>query len=216
MSIKLFSRVAGAALLVVTMMSVGIGDAFAQRGAPADADRMITRLQSQLELSDAQVQQLRPLLQAHAQQRSDMMNRAREAGTPLRDNAEFMQMRQQHREQVEAILTSEQVAKYRTMQRQFENRRAGPGERGAMMRGPGNAGPNLDRMTQRLNLTEEQQAQIREVMAQQVTRRDAMRTVFQNQIGEILTDEQRAEWQSMRADRPNRGERRMAPRRGNR
>lgn len=212
MSMKLFPRFAGAALLVATLMIGSAGDALAQRG-PADADAMLNRLRIQLELSEQQADQLRPMLQTHAQQRAELMEQIRRAGTPLRDNPEFAALRERHREQVEAVLTPEQVQKYRTMQRQFNNRRTAPGARGPMMRGQGSPGPNLDRMAQRLNLTDEQQAQIREVMEQQSVRRDAMRTVFQNQVGEILTDEQRAMWEEMRMNRPGRGDRQRAPRR---
>lgn len=215
MSMKPFSRVAGAALLVLIMMTAGTGDAFAQRGAPADADRMISRLQAQLELTDAQVDELRPILQAHAQQRSEMMRQAREARTPLRDNPEFMQLRQQHREQVEAVLTTEQIEAYREMPRLYQNRNdRRPGMRGGQgVRGPA---AGFDRMFERLNLTEEQQAQMRDLMTRQREQRGQTQSNFREQMSEILTDEQRAEWESMRTENPNRGERRMAPRRGNR
>ena len=82
----------------------------------------------------------------------------------------------------------------------------GPGSRGMMPsapcmsgggRGPGGGGPasidfRVQRMTQMLGLSPEQQDQVRDIMKGQQNRRQSMRDATRAQVDAILTPEQRA------------------------
>lgn len=69
--------------------------------------------------------------------------------------------------------------------------------------GPG-GGPNLDRMADRLDLTDAQQAQIEEIFEQHRTQRDQMREQHREEVRAVLTDEQKAKLDELRANRPYR------------
>ena len=96
----------------------------------------------------------------------------------------------------------------------------GPGSRGMMPsapcmggggRGPGSGGPasidfRVQRMTQMLGLSPEQQDQVRDIMKGQQNRRQSMRDATRAQVDAILTPEQRAlHAQMMRGGGPGYG-----------
>jgi Spy/CpxP family protein refolding chaperone len=198
----MISRMMGIALVAGLLFATST-DALAQRG-PQDVDRMLDRMQERLELSDEQAQQVRSMMEAHRAERAELMQRLGNDRANWRNNEELADMRQRHQAQMESILTPEQVEKHRAMRGQMMQRSDRPG-RG--MRGAQGPGANIERMQQRLNLTDDQVAQMRALMAEHRENRQQSQAEFREQMAEILTDEQRAQMQQMRNERPQRGER---------
>jgi Spy/CpxP family protein refolding chaperone len=189
--------------LVAGLLFATSTDALAQRGQQ-DPDRMLDRMQERLELTEEQTQQVRELMEAHRAERAELMASLGSDRRNWRNNEEVAAMRERHFAQMESILTPEQTEKHRSMRGQMMQRTDRPG-RG--MRGAPGPGANIERMQERLNLTEEQVAQMRELMAEQREARTKDREAFRQQMSEILTEEQRAQMQEMRDQRPQRGER---------
>jgi Spy/CpxP family protein refolding chaperone len=193
----------GMATLVAGLLLATSTDALAQRGQQ-NPDRMLERMQERLELTDAQAQQVRALMEAHRAERAELVQRLGNDRATWRDNEEVAAMRQRHLEQMESILTPEQVEKHRAMRAPMMQRNDRPGRGMREAQGPG---ANIERMQQRLNLTDDQVAQMRELLAEHRDARMQDRERFQDQMAEILTDEQRAQMQELRGQRPQRGER---------
>jgi Spy/CpxP family protein refolding chaperone len=59
----------------------------------------------------------------------------------------------------------------------------------------------LDRMAWRLNLTNEQKAKLKPIFEQRVALRTAQRQAMRNQLAEVLTPAQLAQWDQMRGQR---------------
>jgi len=59
----------------------------------------------------------------------------------------------------------------------------------------------LDRMAWRLNLTNEQKAKLKPIFKQRVALRTAQRQAMRNQVAEVLTPAQLAQWDQMRGQR---------------
>jgi len=77
-----------------------------------------------------------------------------------------------------------------------------PGRTGGMMPDPeALIDIRIQRMTQMLGLTAEQQDAMRTLMREQIERRQAMREAMRERVSRILTEEQQAQWQQMRRGR---------------
>jgi len=59
----------------------------------------------------------------------------------------------------------------------------------------------LDRMTWRLNLTDEQKARLKPIFEQREALRTAQRQAMRNQLAQVLTPAQLAQWDQMRGQR---------------
>lgn len=77
-----------------------------------------------------------------------------------------------------------------------------PGRAGGMMPDPeAQIDIRIQRMTQMLGLTAEQQDAMQRLMREQIERRQAMREAMRERVSGILTEEQLAQWQQMRRGR---------------
>jgi Spy/CpxP family protein refolding chaperone len=65
-------------------------------------------------------------------------------------------------------------------------------------------GPRLDRMAERLALTEEQKGQVELILTEQQQKRQALRDETRARMDEVLTEEQRAKLDEMRNSRSHR------------
>lgn len=81
---------------------------------------------------------------------------------------------------------------------------------GGALGGPSSAEQRLERMTEQLGLTAEQQASIAALFEAQASQRDPMRADFRARIDAVLTDEQRAKRDAQIAARIDRRVARMA------
>lgn len=72
----------------------------------------------------------------------------------------------------------------------------------------------LERMTEHLKLSDEQQQQIKALIDQQIEARKAAKQQMKNKIRAVLTDEQKATFDEMQAARKDKREKRMAMRDG--
>lgn len=101
---------------------------------------------------------------------------------------QMRQLHQETRQKIEAVLSSDQLAQYKT---EMQNRRSAmlgnAGNQNASRQGNGNKRQNLFAS---LNLSQDQQAKIREIMQNSRT-----------QMNSILTDSQRTQMQEMMRDR---------------
>ena len=68
-------------------------------------------------------------------------------------------------------------------------------------RGPHHRGPNLERMSEMLDLSDEQRTQMRALFEQQAAEREAMREKMRARMTELLTPEQQARMDEMRKER---------------
>lgn len=121
--------------------------------------------------------------------------------------------------QIRPLLTTEQVRELGKIRKEHRSRRRdwGPPHRGAAFdpqRGP--RGMDLDsrisRLTERLSLTEEQQAEIRPILEQKMQKMQAMwmearklRQETDAKIQGLLTDEQRAQFMQFREEKYKKG-----------
>ncbi len=124
-----------AGLFVPVLSAEPSADGKGPKGPPAIAQR-VERMKTELGLSDAQVDQLRPIMQEHARALKALRD---DASASRRDRrAELQKLRKAHLEQVQAILTPEQRAKAAEM-RADRPQRKGPGGPSA---GKGPKGPS--------------------------------------------------------------------------
>lgn len=140
------------------------------RGPPNDRGREgFRRIAEALELTD--------------EQRADIRRLAGEEGVD-------------RREAVDQVLTDEQRAQLETLRESFSGHegRGGPGAHPGMR---GRRG-GLERFAEALEITDEQRAEIRRLIAEEdVNRRDA--------LDQVLTDEQRARMEELREEHAERG-----------
>lgn len=173
------------------------------------------RLGGVLQLSDEQKSQLQALRTEHQEE----MQALRQGGDVARED--WQAMRDQHRAEFQAILSDEQRAAWEQARAEREaNRPDGQGVRpfgGKGRRGGGRGGP-LGDGGQSLGLSEDQQAAIgalrddlREQMqalraSGETTREQAQAIMEQHreQVHALLTDEQKAQIEAWRAQRPER------------
>lgn len=177
----------------------------------------IAHLQSQLSLTDAQVEQLKTM---HEEQRKQMQA-AMTAG----------------RDRIAQILTAEQATKFKEMTDKMDQRRAehekrmaegkdgqgwdegkggrghhegrGHGGRGDHHMGKGGKGGMggermVDRLKQDLNLTPEQVTQVQAIMKDQQAQMDQFRQASKNRLVQMLTAEQATKFQALENERKQR------------
>jgi Spy/CpxP family protein refolding chaperone len=184
----------------ITATSVAAQDPPPRNGRQASVEsRVEARLQflgEKLDLTQAQIEQIRGILQANAGEMRERMAQRRSAADRPRD-AQREQMREhmeQVHSQIEAVLTPEQREAFRTLWP--DGRRPGPAERGAWGAGRRGGGPMGAGLLQQLNLTDAQQTQLRELWTSQ---RGAMRAWME--ANPNATREQRAAQFELQAER---------------
>jgi len=68
-------------------------------------------------------------------------------------------------------------------------------------RGPHDRGPNVERMSEMLDLSDEQRTQLRALFEEQAAEREAMRNEMRARMSKLLTPEQQARMDEMREKR---------------
>lgn len=162
------------ALLTVAAAGILSFGAFAE-GGRGQHGRGLERMQQTLNLSEAQMAQLRPIFEAQKAQRQ--------------------QAREQMKARFESILTAEQKAQLQTYkaERQARSKEGNQGFR----RGEG--GPLA-----RLNLSADQKAQFKALRESLKPQRQAERQRFQQQLAQILTPEQKARLEALKSEHQGR------------
>lgn len=109
-----------AGLFVPVLSAQPSADAKGPKGPPAIAQR-VERMKTELGLTDAQVERLRPIMQEHARALKALRD---DESVSRRDRrAELQKLRKAHLEQVQAILTPEQRAKAAEMRAEMRAKR---------------------------------------------------------------------------------------------
>ena len=178
-------------------------------------DRRMNKMTEKLELTDAQVPKVRAVFEASQAKRLEIMEKHkgdREAARP-----EMKALKQNPRAQLDAILTPEQVQTLEQMKKDHKGKRGKHGKRGEK---------RLERMSAELNLSADQEAQIKTIMQdagqerkqiiELVGSREEAKPELRElhirtdaKIKEVLNDEQDARFDELKAERKaRRGERR--------
>jgi Spy/CpxP family protein refolding chaperone len=193
---------------------------------PRDGERMHRMLFEGMELTDDQKAQIKELMQAHGEERKAWHEEHKEEFQALRDKmreareAKDKEAADAVREETKALMESapkpdavhDEIRAVLTEDQQaiFDERVAKMRERADEWREPGGPGP---RIFGNLDLTDDQQAQLREIMQSDKTREEKM-----EDVRAMLTDEQKTKLdeniEKMRKLREERGERGDRPRRG--
>jgi Spy/CpxP family protein refolding chaperone len=155
---------------------------------PGPHHGLMGRLAEELELTDEQRSEIRAIVEE-----------------------ELPAARQRIEERVNVLLTPEQqekLAELKANRPEKGDRGRRMGKRGRMGRGMGpGPGPRLEMMTEKLDLTDEQQAAIREILDEAAPPK---RSEIREQIKSVLTPEQQEKMEELREERCER----MAERRG--
>ncbi len=173
------------AALALLLSTAAVTDATAQRGraggAAADPDQAVEFMAARLELNQEQQVAARAIMREHFERQRAIRVESRTRGVPLAGSADMVELREQTHARLEALMTDQQIERFAEIRESRALRREGQrpyGRRGA--RGTGVRGASVDRpmayLTSRLDLTEEQRAQIRPIMAQHVARQQELMT----------------------------------------
>ncbi|WP_155318857.1 Spy/CpxP family protein refolding chaperone [Desulfosarcina alkanivorans] len=106
-----------AAVVTITILMVTDAISFDGRRGP-DPERMLSRLQDELALSDEQVQQMRPILEEQMATRRSLFQEVEGRGDRSAMREKMIRLRQEADRQLESILTPEQLEAFREMRRQ--------------------------------------------------------------------------------------------------
>lgn len=109
--------IAWAFAAILLGLSLGAAPVLAEEGhgrrhGPPSTEKMLVRWQTSLDLTDAQVAELEPMLERHRQERRTIMEPYMEQGREgMRQSREVMKpLREQHRAELASILSEDQMA----------------------------------------------------------------------------------------------------------
>lgn len=168
---------------------------------PDRLERRLEHMQARLDLTDEQVEQLRPVLERMRSERQALRDlppdERREAAGALHDEM---------RAALEPILTEEQLAQAERMFERHRGRHGGPGFRGPRgHRGPPDPDHAIEAMREHIGLTDAQAEQVRPILEQADQRRSEIRDLprderreaaealhqqVHDQLAQVLSDEQ--------------------------
>jgi Spy/CpxP family protein refolding chaperone len=172
----------------------------------------LQRMSQHLNLTDDQKARLTPIVQNEAEQARAI--RQDTSLTPEQRRAKMKELRQSTRTQIEPILTAEQKEKMDTFARR------GKAMRGSKGMGT-DTGRHMDRLSQKLNLTDEQKSKLQPLFEEhrkqmQSLRQDTsltpeqkraklkeLRQANHQQMMSVLTPEQQQKLEQMRASQPH-------------
>lgn len=103
------------------------GQGQGRRMGQVDIDSLVTDLTEQLNLTEEQATQLKPVLEEQYSSMRELMMAARQSGDMASARPKMEELRKQHHEKVSKILTEEQLKKYQEIQE--SSRRGGMGRR---------------------------------------------------------------------------------------
>jgi Spy/CpxP family protein refolding chaperone len=107
-------------------MSGQQGGGMAGHGQGMSADQRLAHMTRQLNLSDAQQQQIKPILENESKQMESL--RADQTLSPQDRRSKMQQLRQETSSQINPILNSDQQQKYAEMMSRQGQRRGGAGQ----------------------------------------------------------------------------------------
>ena len=116
------------ALVVATSSSLWAqGQGQGRRMGQVDIDSLVADLTEQLDLTEKQAVQLKPVLEKQYSGMRELMMAARQSGDRSTVQPKMAQLREQHHAEVAKILTEDQLKKYQEIQE--SSRRGGMGRR---------------------------------------------------------------------------------------
>lgn len=142
---KIFYRTACMMMMVIGLIS---GIVLAQPTRPEQPPKpptvadIISQLQEQLNLSDAQVEQVRPIFEEEFEKREELFEKNREQGQGPESrkalDEEFQKLQEETEKQLEEIFTEEQMTLYRKMLEERQKHQPQGGPQGGMPPKPKN------------------------------------------------------------------------------
>jgi Spy/CpxP family protein refolding chaperone len=229
----LFITLAGGLLVIVLGLITQplLAEAKSRISAPRSTDQIVERLTDRLDLTAEQVEAIQPIIEEKVQK----MNEIREKGGWDRREVrtEIQSLKGETEKKLGEILTDEQFEKYLELRQGKRDRMHRGKTRGSKMRGGINRTPEqiISRLTDRLDLTEEQAAQIEPIIKESMKKRQEVFDKYRDQglkaresirnemqtIGDeahtrlstILTDKQIEEFLAIEEKRRARMEKRM-------
>ena len=184
---------------------------------PDRLERRLGHMKARLDLSDDQVEQLRPILERMRSERRALRDlprdERREAARALRESM---------RTELEGVLTPDQMERAERMFERRHHRRARH-HRGRGFHGPPDPEHVLERMTEHLELSDQQVEQVRPILESAQERRRALRDLprderreaaralheeVQGELAQVLTDDQQQKLEEHFERRHRRFERR--------
>lgn len=213
------SRIVITALFSLILLGAGVSETIAQPRtqsyARQDVDRSMAYLTNELDLTSEQQDQIRPIMQAHRARQQELADQfGRGTGTPLAMRPEMKELRDRTHDQIIPYLNEVQRERYEEL-RQSPGfiRDATPVLRGRRdaWRGPRSRGYRSDRpmrrqsaaramvyLTDELDLTADQQSQIKPIMEEHVARQAELFQQFGRGTGTPLA--MRPEMQQLRQE----------------
>jgi len=130
----IFAVMAGGTAVYAQMDQSGSGQYGRGQGQPMTADQRLQRMTKQLDLSDAQQQQIKPILENETQQ---MQSLREDSSLSQQDRwSKMQQIRQSTSEKIKPILNADQQQKYEQMMSHQGHGRGGPGQNPPPGQGP--------------------------------------------------------------------------------
>lgn len=174
------TRTAFFSLMIAFLLGLGASEAMAQRGMwGPDLDRAMNYLTAELDLTSAQQEQIRPIMQEHLNKQQELFSEyGRGTGTPLGQRPEMQQLRNETHSRIEPILTEAQRDRYQQLQQSPGFTRGDRPARSWNRSARGARGPSVDRsmafLTSELDLTSAQQEQVRPIMQEHMNRQQEL------------------------------------------
>jgi Spy/CpxP family protein refolding chaperone len=218
-----FSTLAAGLFIIVLGLAVQPFSAEARGpfGGPKSADQIVERLTDRLDLTDQQVQAIQPIIEEKISRMNEI--RANSGAGRRAARTEMQKLRWDTETKLNTILTDEQIEKYLELKQERRGK-----SRGSKMWKGFNRTPEqvITRLTERLNLTEEQAAEIEPIIKESLERkrevfdkygeksrgfrqakRDEMQAIgdeTHKQLSNILTDEQIEDLRTLKEERRTR------------
>jgi Spy/CpxP family protein refolding chaperone len=179
-------------------------------GEGEGVERHLARLKEELDLTDQQVAELRPILEAKHEQFQALHDTAPEDREARRE--EFRQLWAEARASVNEVLTDEQEARLE----ELHESRGHHGFKGGGFHGPPDPERHLTRLREELDLTDAQVAELRTIFEEQHGKfealhesapedREARHEAFQalreethERLSQVLTEEQRQRFEELK------------------
>ena len=177
-------------------------------------DKRMERMTQELELTDAQVPQVRAVFESSQAQRHEIMQKYK--GDREAARTELKALKQSTRAQLEGVLTADQVQKLEQLKKDHKGKRHGKrGKHGK------HGHKRFEKMSAELNLSAEQETQVKAIMKDARQEREEISSLVGSReeakpelrelgirtdarIKEVLSDEQDARFDELKAQRKER------------
>ena len=225
--------IAASVLLLTTVFTLQpfSAEAGGRFGPSRSPEEIVERLKDRLDLTEEQVEAIRPIIEEKVQMRNELRE---EYGTDRRAiRTEMQELKRSTELKLGDVLTEEQMEKYQELRQERREQMQRGKKRGGRRQGAINKSPEqvISRLTERLELTEDQVTAITPIIEKNVEQRreifdsykgegrqlkDSMRNEMQTigeetetQLSSVLTDEQMEKFLEFREERRERMGKRM-------